>query len=230
MAWGQLNGTPVIAFGDGDGVRVWDAATGRLLRTMPSDSSVNAVAWGQLNGTPVIAFDDGDGVRVWDAATGRLLRTMPSDSSVNAVAWGQLNGTPVIASGDGDGVRVWDAATGRLLRTMPSDSSVNAVAWGQLNGTPVIASGDGDGDTDSDGDSDGGVRVWDAATGRLLRTMPSDSSVNAVAWGQLNGTPVIASGDGDGYNLLGRVSDGGGVRVWDAATGRLLGPCLPTVR
>ena len=77
---------------------------------------------------------------------------------------------------------------------------MNAVAVGQLDGRTVVVSGS----------RDKTVRVWDAATGDLLRdpfTGHTDE-VNAVAIGQLDGRTVVVSG-----------SDDGTVRVWDAATG-----------
>jgi WD40 repeat protein len=215
VAFGQIDGRPIVVSGGDHTVRVWDAATGTPIGgpfTGHTDT-VNAVAFGQIDDHPVVASASWDGtVRIWDAATGTPVGKpfTGHTNAVYAVAFGQLNGRPVITSGGFDGtVRVWDAATGTALGDplLGHAESVYAVAFGQLNGGPVVASGG----------EDGTVRIWDAATGAALADpfIGHVGMVHSVTFGQVNDRPVVVSGGEDGT-----------VHVWDALTGTALNELL----
>jgi WD40 repeat protein len=135
--------------------------------------------------------------------------------AVHAVAIAQLDGRPVVVSGSGDGtVRVWDLAT-RAPIGGPLTGHTGPMATAQLDGRPVVVLG-------SDHRT---LRVWDLATGAPIGQPLTGHTiaVHAVAIAQLDGRPVVVSGDGGCdysrcYN--------GVVRVWDLATGTLIGQPL----
>ena len=62
--------------GSGDKtLKLWDAATGALLRTFEGHSDVvNSVAFSP-DGTRVLSGSEDKTLKLWDAATGALLRT-----------------------------------------------------------------------------------------------------------------------------------------------------------
>ena len=69
-------------------LKLWDAATGALLRTFEGHSDgVNSVAFSP-DGTRVLSGSCDKTLKLWDAATGALLRTFEGHSgSVNSVAF-----------------------------------------------------------------------------------------------------------------------------------------------
>ena len=69
-------------------VRVWEAASGQLLRTLEGYSRrVRSVAWSP-DGQWLASGSVDSTVRVWEAASGQLLRTLEGHSSrVHSVAW-----------------------------------------------------------------------------------------------------------------------------------------------
>jgi WD40 repeat protein len=198
----------VLATGDREGaVRVWDPATGALLRTLTGHTA--AVRWGsfaQLGGRVVLATGGDDGtVRVWDPIRGSLVRALLGQAG--GLVWGsfaQLGGQVVLATGGRDGdTRVWDPVTGGVLHTLTGHT--DSVEWGtfaQLEGRMALASGG----------SNTRVRLWDPQAGTLLRTLTTDTDSGSWGWfAQLGGRVVLATGGDDGT-----------VRVWDPATGALL--------
>jgi WD40 repeat protein len=179
-------------------------------------------------------------VAVWDLASGAPIGQpfTGHTGAVTAIATAQLDGRPVIVSGDGGwndssrldeagAIRVRDLTTGapigqpltlRSVDPLTDRTVATAIAIAQLDGRPVIVSGSGD----------GAVQVWDLASGAPIGQPLIDRSVdplaartvNAIAIAQLDGRPVILSGDGGGG-----VEDSadGTIRVWDLATGAPIG-------
>ena len=105
-----------VLSGEGNKVKLWDAATGQLLRTFEGHSmSVRSVAFSP-DGTRVLSGSDDKTITLLDAATGQLLRTFEGHSmSVRSVAFSP-DGTRVLSGSET--IKLWDAATGQLLRTI----------------------------------------------------------------------------------------------------------------
>ena len=179
-------------------VRLWEAASGRLLRALEGHGDeVTSVAFSP-DGRTIASGSWDETVRLWEAASGRLLRVLKGHGDfVDSVAFSPDGRT--IASGSWDEtVRLWEAASGRLLRVLAGHGDdVWSVAFSP------------DGRTLASGSDDNTVRLWEAASGRLLRVLEGHGdNVYSVAFSPDGRT--IASGS---YKT---------VRLWDAASGRLL--------
>ena len=192
----------------GGTVRLWDPATGELMRTLNGHRrEVLSVCPVAVAGRELLASGGSDGtVRLWDPAAGELVRTLKGHRrDVGALCSVTVAGREVLASGGSDGtVRLWDPATGELVRTLKGPRHhVQSVCPVTIGGRELLASGG----------SDGTARIWDPATGELIRTLRH-------RWGVLSVCPVSV----DGRELL---ASGGGfidgtVRLWDPATGELV--------
>ena len=109
------DGNRVPSVGDEEGdVRLWDAASGRLVNTLKEASWTSSVAFSP-DGTRLLAGGT-RGARLWDAASGGLLHTFTGhELPVNAVAF-LANGKHLFTGGDPT-LKLWDAEAGSLLRT-----------------------------------------------------------------------------------------------------------------
>ena len=180
-----------------DTIRLWDANTGRHIRTLTGHTDrVESVAFSPDANTIASGSRD-DTIRLWDANTGRNIRTLTGHTAwVYSVAFSPHANT--IASGSWDHtIRLWDANSGRNIHTLTGHTdAVLSVAFAPHGNT--IASGSWD-DT---------IRLWDADTGRNIRTLTGHTDrVESVAFAPHGNT--IASGSYDET-----------VRLWDANTGR----------
>ena len=117
-----------------------------------------------------------------------------------------------VASASKDGtVRLWDPATGRAIKLLGRHKHY-AFSLAFQPGGHLLASGGDDGD----------VRIWDSRTGSLLRTLPKGTDTIYALTYSPDGR-LLASGHG--YPPLEEVDHMRGrglVRIWDAASGRLL--------
>ena len=192
-----------------DTVRLWDAASGRELRTLSEHSVYVPTQLYTRAGSYSVAFSpdgrtlaagSGDhSIKLWDVASGRELRTLKGhEGTVNSVTFAPDGRTLASASLDHT-VKVWDVATGDELRTLRGHTEVAlAVAYSPDGRTLASASGD---------DS---IKLWEVASGRELRTLTGHTDmVNAVVFSPDGATLISGSDD---FSII----------RWDVASGRVL--------
>jgi WD40 repeat protein len=146
-------------------------------------------------------------VRVWDAASGEELLALVGHSGDVWWAKWSPDGKWIVTGGEADDTaRVWDASASsptygeELLTFADHHAGVTDVAWSP------------DGRTIASSSLDATAKIWDAATGQVIRDLYPDAHkmpVSAVSW----------SPDGD--RIAAYTYDGTG-RIWDATTGEEL--------
>jgi len=189
-----------IATGSSDNtVKLWEASSGKLLRTLEGHSSdVFAVSFSP-DGKIIASGSEDNTVKLWESGSGKLLRTLEDHSlSVSAVSFSPDG--KIIASGSEDNtVKLWESDSGKLLCTLEDHSlSVYAVSFSP------------DGKIIASGSEDNTVKLWEVANGKLLRTLEGHSNyVEAVSFSPDG--KIIASGSWDKT-----------IKFWEAANGKLL--------
>jgi WD40 repeat protein len=172
-------------------VKVWDAATGRWIDTLPREHTgvVSGVAFSP-DGMRLASAGYLGGLIVWDAKTHKVLHKIPSHAGGFLGVAFSPDGTRIAPASTDGTVSVWDAATGRLVLTCKGRSSIHCVAFSPDGTRLASASMDG----------------TDVTTGQLTFTYLSHTSeVWSVAFSP------------DGTRLASASSDQT-VKVWDATT------------
>jgi WD40 repeat protein len=134
----SLDGTTVIS-ADHDGtVKVFDIASGKLLRSLERhEYPVLAVAL-SLDGKRAASGAMDGGLKIWDLATGKQLCSIPGyQRKVAAVAL-NLDGSLAASGGADMTVKLWDVATGKLVAAFTADAGVGTVALA-ANGRRIFA-------------------------------------------------------------------------------------------
>jgi WD40 repeat protein len=194
----------VTAGGDGT-VKIWDAASGALVRELRRDGAKLRYFIAALSpdGRLAAAIDKrGDVAHVWDAATGAPVAEIRNDGlEFPGIAFSP-DGRWLVTTGGGD-VRVIDAQTWREAATIRGPR-VRSLAF-DPTGTHLVT-----------GAATGDVAAWSIPSGARIRHLrDAGKSVDTVAFspdGQL-----VAAGSRDGA-----------VQVWRAGSGELqsqLNPC-----
>jgi WD40 repeat protein len=180
-------------------VKLWDAITGKELRTLKGHSDIVASITFSPDSHTIASASWDETVKLWDAETGKELHVLKGHSAgVTSVTFSPDNRT--IASGSADKtVKLWDAETGKELRTLRGHSDVVAsVVFSPDSRTIASAS------------ADKTVKLWDAETGKELRTLKGHSKdVASINFSQNSHTITSASLDET-------------VMLWDAETGKEL--------
>jgi WD40 repeat protein/serine/threonine protein kinase len=178
-------------------VRLWDAATGQLLRSLSAHSKWTMSVAFSPDGRRLASGGGDSLVRVWNVETGEMALTLKGHRhTIYGVAYSP-DGQFLASIDDTRAVRVWEAATGRLCYevNLPSHLHGMQVAFSPDSRRLAIAA------------SPDKILVWDAATGRELR-----------AWSvHVNWLPDLAWAP-DGRCLASAGSDGV-AKVWNVDTG-----------
>lgn len=146
---------------------------------------------------------DGSGHKIREFA---LEHVGDLDPECTAVAFSP-DGRMMSTGSDSGRAEIWDVATRKRLRSLIHKDAVNAVAFSPDGRTLATASGS---EHRKGEPTDHNIRIWNAATGRLIRTIGGfDGIVHAVVFTKDGRSIVSASADGT-------------VRMWDVLTGRLV--------
>ncbi|MCL4821608.1 MAG: protein kinase [Vicinamibacteria bacterium] len=163
------DGRTVLAGGGGREARVWDLASGALVRKLDAeDGKLRALALAQVAGQAAVLWAaEGAPLRALELGQGKLLRSFQRvPGAPNALAL--LAGGQVVAAMSDRTLRVFDVHSGQLVRTLEGhEDAVLSIAAGP---TRIVSGG-----------RDGQVRLWDAATGAPLAVHRTGSRVGAVA-------------------------------------------------
>jgi WD40 repeat protein/tRNA A-37 threonylcarbamoyl transferase component Bud32 len=201
-------------------IKMWDTRTGKLLSTLPGHKNkIGGLAYSR-DGHWLASASEDKTVKLWHADTGREVVTLPHhDGYVTCVAFHPSG--KYLASADSRGkIWIWDMErlAHRAGQRRPRwhawsahKDEISCLAFSPAGDTPLLASG-GQGSK---------VKLWDAATGRELRTLPlprdEGSKVVRAHQGPVKG--LAFSHDGKLLASAGGIGLRGEVLVWDPLTG-----------
>lgn len=187
----------VYSSGDDMTLRVWDLASGVLLRTWgPFDTETDTCAIDPLRSRAVLGCDDGR-VRIFDITTGALLAELDAHrSGIKKVAVSPVDGAILSAAYDRR-ILIWDAdtlAAKATLRATPATWE-RSLTW-STDGRRILA-----------GTFEGTVLVFDPESGELEREVgvdldaPGNPCLNDIGCAADGTTASVAD---DGLVYLGR--------------------------
>jgi WD40 repeat protein/DNA-binding XRE family transcriptional regulator len=187
-------------------VKLWDADSGELLRTLVGADEPGGYAAISPDGN-IVAGSYSTQVVLWDISSGEILATL-SGGTLEGVAGynigvGQISFSPdgkYLATANMDGVStVWDIDTSSKVLSLMSVETLPPKAIDYSPDGKLLANG---------GDA-GIVRVWDAKRGTELFSCELGGIIHALSF----------SPDG---KFLAAASEDGGIKVWNAGTGEVV--------
>jgi RNA polymerase sigma factor (sigma-70 family) len=206
------DGKTLLTHARGDAVLVWDAATGKRLRRVhvPGGTAEAALS---PDGAVLAVVAEGPAVALYEPATGKELRKLAVKAhSVSALAFSADGKTLAARAGAAGVIQLWDVASGKPLKTLGEEPKPGVRQVVVLRGVLGTVTRDlalsPDGKLLAAGGGPNQIRLWDTATGRVLREL-------ALEDGQVVKHVAFAP---DGRSLA-VVNQDGTAALFEAATG-----------
>ncbi|KAJ5088692.1 G-protein beta WD- 40 repeats containing protein [Penicillium angulare] len=141
-------------------IKLWDAKTGNLQKTITGHSSWVGAAVFSPDGRMIVSGSVDKTVRLWDIKTGDMLKILSGHSdSVRTVVFSP-DGEQIASGSNDNTIKIWEKTTGNLQNTLTGHSGwVRALAFSP-DGKQIASSS-----------SDGRIKLWDTKTGDLQNTL-----------------------------------------------------------
>ncbi len=191
-----------LASSSANSVKLWNIWTKKCVKvTFDESSRIRALAFSP-DGKTLVGSDD-HSIKIWDVASGSCLNSFAV--TANSSIWSMMfspDGQRMISAG-ADKIQIWNAVNWEALTTLSEPQyRIRSIAY-SLDQTMLAV-----------GSDEQLVRIWDAKTGRSIRTF---SGVANRIW-TIAVSPKSASGD----IYLASGSDDARIRIWNPTTGELL--------
>lgn len=172
-----------------------DAKRNEILHEVPGPGVIRAIAW-SADSKQFAVSDDRAPLQIYDAKTGKLVRKIGDTYDwVGGVAFSPDGSR--IACGSGKVLEMWSLQTGKSLWKKEDVPQPRALEFSP-DGTLLACAHYG-----------GEIRLWEAATGKLLRTLTGHDRTCAALDFSTDGKLLVSAGDST-------------VRFWDVAQGKQL--------
>lgn len=192
-----------IICGDKTGaIQVLDAASGKVIKTIPAVSAPGIKLIGvSPDSSKALVYGTDAALAIWNLQDGKRIAMKPGVAGVRAVSWTK-DGKAFATAGEDKIVRVWP---------LPAAEGAELVAAKELKGATgvitVLEAGTGPDHLLSAGD-DNVVRLWSIAGAKVAREFKIAGAVSLAL-------------SADGKQLAAGCADGA-VRIWDAQTPKQL--------
>jgi WD40 repeat protein/MinD-like ATPase involved in chromosome partitioning or flagellar assembly len=192
------DGTRIVSTSDDKTLRIWDAASGKILTTLEGHQDAVLSAAFSPDGTRIVSASDDSTLRIWDAAFGKQIATLDGHQGAVLSAAFSPDGARIVSASADKTLRIWDAASGKTLATLDGHQEAVWSAAFSPDSARIVSSSD-----------DKALRIWDAASGESLTLDGHKGPVRSAAFSPDGARIVSASADKT-------------LRVWDAASGKTL--------
>ncbi|HUI08514.1 MAG TPA: protein kinase [Verrucomicrobiae bacterium] len=189
----------VVSGGSDQSVKLWAVRTGKCLQTFETDRLI-PLSLSVTDDGGFVVCGSADELRMWDVSTGRCVQSLTGLTSGTGFVSISPDGIYALSAGGSDNlIGLWKVHTGRRLQVFKGHTDEIVAACLSYDGRSVLS-----------GAHEEGCKLWEAATGRCLKTFGEqaarDDGLLYLAW---NGRRAVA-----GYV--------DSIRLWDVATGKCL--------
>ncbi len=180
--------------------RLWNAATGTLLATLPGHSDDVKTARFSPDGKRIVTGSADHTARLWDASAGKQITVLAAHTDDVNLALFSPDGQLIATASSDATARLWDGFSGQPIAMLSGHTAaVNTVMFSP-DGTRVVTAS-----------HDSTARVWNAKSGQFIALLKGHTGDVRTAVFSPDGKSVVTAGADKT------------ARVWNSANGQSLG-------
>lgn len=233
------NGRFLISGSNDTTIKVWDVATGALIRTLSGHiDTVSTVAW-IPNSMNIVSGSWDSTIKIWDATTGLCSVSINASTGFIHTISVSPDGKYILSADADYNLSMWDSSNLKNIRITPLESNIFALAYSPDGKTIAAAHDDGtvtirnaqthalqktlkghteavysiafspDTTTLVTGSYDTTVKIWNTKSSKCIHTLKGHESWVNAVAFSMDGT-IVASGSADST-----------IKIWNVADGRL---------
>jgi WD40 repeat protein len=195
------DGRAIVTIGTAGRMLVWDASTGRALRTLEGCDSGYVNGFTHSRDSTRLATAGDAAACVWEVATGRVIARVAADTEQVSASGFSPDGTRLVTASKDAVARIWDLSTGALVKALSGHESHLTYAEFSPDGARILTAstdyvikppGAEDGQRLS---TDHTARVWSIDTGAELDVLGRYENRVAHAAFSADGSRIVTAGD-----------------------------------
>jgi WD40 repeat protein len=169
----SLNGRHIISGSYKTMMKLWETASGRLVRTFEGNERAGYLIAFSPDGQYIVSgrFYD-KAFKLWETTSGQRVRTFEGNERALVHVAAFSSDSRHIVSGSCKTLKLWETASGRLVRTFEGNERDVVLVAFSPDGQYIV----------SGGSYDTAFKLWEAASGQLVRTFEHGARVYVVAF------------------------------------------------
>jgi WD40 repeat protein len=130
-------------------IKVWDAHTGDLLKTINDHNSIVYCVEFSPTGEKFASCSADSTIKIWDSRTLELIKTLKNNGPLKSISY-HSSGKYIASAGPGSVIYIWDLSNDELFRTLEGHTGMVKTVKFSPTGNNIISGG-----------SDDKVIIWD---------------------------------------------------------------------
>lgn len=191
-----------IALSNFNAIKILDAASGKLISNIKSDTSLLSAPAFSPDGKKICVIQIGGNVKVWDVVSSDPIVKIEAHADFTSKIVFSPDGKKIVINSSIETAKIWDAFSGKLIADLIGHTGSIYGAAFSSDGKQIITNS-----------KDSTVKTWDAASGKMITDLTSRKGAISIALFSPDGKKIITICN----NSLDSVA-----KIWDAASGKLI--------
>jgi WD40 repeat protein len=177
-------------------LKLWDAATGKEIRTFIGHRSAVWDCAFSPDGNRLVSASVDNTLKLWEVVSGKEIRTLTNHKRPVLSCTFSPQGTHILSTSEDKTIKLWDAETGKEIRTLSGHKNFVRSGAFSPQGKHIISASD-----------DQTLKLWDVGSGKEIRTLSGHSDLVEGCAFSPQGKHIISA------------SDDKTLKLWDAQNG-----------